>query len=220
VMLVSAFLAATALTQTVGGAMGYESTAVLFVDPETVTLAIVETADGSIVGVRKETLSDCDETATAEIIDMVVGLEALGSPPGGFFVVGSDGVDVAVLKTHLDAATSLDISVPEEPATALARGAALAAANAPLFASSTAALAYSLDAGTGALDPHGLPDHLSFPDMFANEAFSDDDLAYSLVHDEDAEALTRVIDPTVFDDLDDSKPPRRPVLLLRSGIAL
>ena len=220
VMLVSAFLAATALTQSVGGAMGYESTAVLFVDPETATLAIVETGDGSIAGVRKQTLNDSDEAATAEIINMVVGLEALGSPPGGVFVVGSDGVDVGVLKSHLEAATALDVSVPEEPGTALARGAALAAANAPLFASSTAALAYSLDPGTGAVDPHALPDHLSFPDMFANEAFGDDDLAYSLVADEDAEALTRVINTALFDDLDDSKPRRRPVLLLGSGLAV
>ena len=220
VMLVSAFLAATALTQSVGAAMGYESTAVLFVDSDTATLAIVETADGSIAGVRKETLNDSDEAAAAEIINMVVGLEALGSPPGGVFVVGSDGVDVGVLKSHLEAATALDVSVPEEPGTALARGAALAAANAPLFASSTAALAYSLDPGTGAVDPHALPDHLSFPDMFANEAFGDDDLAYSLVADEDAEALTRVINTSLFDDLDDSKPRRRPVLLLGSGLAV
>ena len=49
VMLVSAFLAATALAQSVGGAMGYERTAVLFVEPDTATLAVVETSDGSIV---------------------------------------------------------------------------------------------------------------------------------------------------------------------------
>ncbi len=44
VMLVSAFLAPTALTQSVGGAMGYERTAVLFVEPDTATLAVVETS--------------------------------------------------------------------------------------------------------------------------------------------------------------------------------
>ena len=144
VMLVSAFLSAAALTQSVGEAMGYESTAVLFVELETATLAIVDTADGSIADVRKETLnSDSDAIATAELINMVVGLEKLGSPPGGVFVIGSDYVDIAALKPHLEAATSLNVSAPEEPETALARGAALASANAPLFASSTAALAYS-----------------------------------------------------------------------------
>src|SRR5205807_5768357 len=44
VMLVSAFLAATALAQNVGGATGYERTAVLYVEPDTATLAIVETS--------------------------------------------------------------------------------------------------------------------------------------------------------------------------------
>jgi len=39
VMLILAFLAATALTQSVGGAMGYECTAVLFMEPDTATLA-------------------------------------------------------------------------------------------------------------------------------------------------------------------------------------
>ncbi|GAB4945950.1 hypothetical protein MAHJHV50_50790 [Mycobacterium avium subsp. hominissuis] len=51
----------------------------------------------------------------------------------------------------------------EEPETALARGAALAAANAPLFASSTAALAYAQDPGTGAVDQYSLPDYLYVP---------------------------------------------------------
>ena len=57
VMLVSAFLAATSLTQSVGGAMGYERTAVLFVEPDTATLAVVETSDGSIADVHKEPLN-------------------------------------------------------------------------------------------------------------------------------------------------------------------
>src|SRR6201998_4063928 len=42
VMLVSAFLAATALGQFVGGAMGYETTAVLFVEPETAHFDMLE----------------------------------------------------------------------------------------------------------------------------------------------------------------------------------
>jgi len=60
------------------------------------------------------------------------------------FVVGS-GVDIPLIKPALEAATSLELSVPDEPEMALARGAALASANAPLFASSTAALAYAQD---------------------------------------------------------------------------
>ena len=68
-------------------------------------------------------------------------------------MVGS-GVDIPLIKPALEEATSLPLSVPEQPDMALARGAALASANAPLFASSTAALAYALDPGTGSVSQH------------------------------------------------------------------
>ena len=71
-------------------------------------------------------------------------------------VVGS-GVDIPMIKPALEAATSLQLCTPEEPEMALARGAALASANAPLFASSTAALAYALDYGTGGPSHRGYP---------------------------------------------------------------
>ena len=161
VMLVSAFLAATALGQSVGGAMGYDRTAVLFVEPEAATLAVVETSDGSIVDIYKEQVDgESDDEATAQLTGMIAGLEEMELAPGGVFVVGS-GVDIASIKPALESATSLDVSAPEEPQTALARGAALASANAPLFASSTAALAYAQDPGTGAVDPYVLPEYLS-----------------------------------------------------------
>ena len=215
VMLVSAFLSAAALTQNVGGAMGYESTAVLFIEPETATLAVVDTADGSIADVRKETLNDSDELATAEIVNMVVGLETLKSVPGGVFVIGSDGVDVAALKPHLEAATALAVSAPEEPETALARGAALASANAPLFASSTAAMAYSQDPGTGTVDQSAMPDYLRFTGA---EAELGDELAYSAVPDDDADAATVLLD--VIASPDERRPRHRPVLLMGTGLAV
>ena len=166
VMLVSAFMAATALTQSVGGAMGYERTAVLFVEPESATLAVVETADGSIADVHKQQLCGASsDEATAQLAGMVAGLEELESAPDGVFLVGS-GVDISSIKPALESATSLDVSAPEEPETALARGAALASANAPLFASSTAALAYAQDPGTGAVDPYALPEYLSVGGVF------------------------------------------------------
>src|SRR6185312_7299207 len=74
VMLVSAFLAAAALTQSVGAATDSERTAVLFVEPDSATLAVVETADGSISDVRVS-----GRTAIADLVNMVVGLEKLGS---------------------------------------------------------------------------------------------------------------------------------------------
>ena len=53
VMLVSAFMAAAALTQAVGDATNYANTALLFVEPYTATLAVVDTADGSISEVHR-----------------------------------------------------------------------------------------------------------------------------------------------------------------------
>ena len=123
---------------------------------------------------------------------MVAGLEETESAPGGVFVVGS-GVDIASIKPALESATSLNVSAPEEPETALARGAALASANAPLFASSTAALAYAQDPGTGAVDPYALPEYLSASAAATGDELGDDDLAYSAVADEDADSPTIVI---------------------------
>jgi hypothetical protein len=198
VMLVSAFLAAAALTQSVGGAMGYERTAVLFVEPDTATLAVVETSDGSIADVRKG--------PTAELTKLVALLDELPTRPGGLFLVGC-GVDIATIKPLLEEATSLTVSAPEEPETALARGAALASANAPLFASSTAALAYQRDPGTGAVDADALPEYLSIADAELGE----DGLAYSAATDDEASAPTVVIE---------GKPRRRPVLLVGTALAV
>jgi hypothetical protein len=218
VMLVSAFLSAAALTQAVGDAMGYESTAVLFVEPKSATLAVVDTADGSIADVRKEKVDWASGgTATAELINMVVGLETLELRPGGVFLIGS-GVDIALLKPHLEAATSLAVSAPGEPATALARGAALASANAPLFASSTAALAYSQDPVTGAVDPTALAEYLRFADVSDGAGLGGDDLAYSAVADDDADAPTIMIDN--FGGRNQMRSQRKPVLLLGSGFAV
>jgi hypothetical protein len=212
VMLVSTFLAATSLTQSVGGAMGYERTAVLFVEPDTATLAVVETADGSVADVQKESLvSASGECATAKLMEMVAGLVEMPDGPDGLFVVGA-GVDVAPIKPWLEEATPLSVSTPEEPETALARGAALASANAPLFASSTAALAYAQDPGTGALDASTLPEYL----RIADTETGDDEFAYSAVEDDEASA------PTVVMDAGDqeSEPRSRPGLLVGSAVAV
>ncbi|WP_197382839.1 DUF7159 family protein [Mycolicibacterium mengxianglii] len=140
VMLVSELHAAGALAQAVGKAVGYERTALMFLERNTATLSVVETADGSIVKVQRHDLHTTD--AVAEMASMVAGLESLESPPQGVFVVGS-GVAVGAIKLQLESATSLPVSAPDEPEVALARGAALASANAPLFEASTVGLAYS-----------------------------------------------------------------------------
>lgn len=186
VMLVSAFLAAAALAQAVGNATNYAHTALLFIEPDTATLAIVDTADGSIVDIDRRLLPDDDDAAVAQLTTMVSGAEGLETRPDGVFVVGS-GVDVPLIKPTLEAATTLPLSVPEEPDTALARGAALASAHAPLFVSSTAARAYAQDPGTGAVLPYAVaPEYFDVP----AGAEAGDALAYSAVPDELTDAYT------------------------------
>jgi hypothetical protein len=218
VMLVSAFLAAAALAQAVGQVIGYGRIAMLFLEPECATLAVVDAADGSISDVHKELLHSAD--ATAEVIEMVAGLESLETCPAGLFVVGS-GVDVAPIKSRLETETSLAVTTPEEPETALARGAALASANAPLFASSTAALAYAQDPGTGEVDLDAVaPGYFYVPDAPSGGEPGEEELAYSALPDEEADALTEVMDTAQGDSPNESERRRRPVLLLGSAGAV
>jgi hypothetical protein len=185
VMLVSAFLAAAALAQTVANQTNYARTALLYIEPDAATLAVVDSADGSIVDVHRQALPDDDEAAVAQLASMVSGAETLATHPDAVFVVGS-GVDIPMIKPALEAATTLPLTAPEEPDTALARGAALAAANAPLFASSTAALAYAQDPGTGAIDPFAVaPGYFDAPADGGVAA-----LAYSAVPDGIDDAYT------------------------------
>jgi hypothetical protein len=185
VMLVSAFLAAAALAQTVGNHTNYARTALLYIEPETATLAVVDSADGSVTEVHRQALPQDDEAAVTQLASMVAGAEALEARPNAVFVVGS-GIDIPMIKPALEAATTLPLSAPEEPETALARGAALASANAPLFASSTAALAYAQDPGTGAIEPFAVA-----PGYFETPATADGNaLAYSAVADDFDEAYT------------------------------
>lgn len=199
VMLVSPLLAAAALAQTVGAALDYQHIAMLFVEAGSATLAVVDVTDGSIVDLHRQSLGAHSAMAT-ELAPIVSGLDAAGSRADGVFLIGC-GVDIVPVKPALEAATSLVVSVPEEPDMALARGAALASANAPLFVSSTAALAYALDPGTGEVNPRGLtPTYL---DVSAHADPGQGALAYSAL-DEDDDEIT---------------PRRRPVKLVGSALA-
>ena len=142
VLLVSELHAAAALAQTVGRAVGYDRTALMFVERETATLAVVETVDGSVVKVLSQSLHDGD--AIAVVAEMITSLEVQESVAQGMFVVGS-GVDVSAVKAHLQDLVSVPVIAPEEPQLALARGAALASASAPRYNTSTIGLAYSQD---------------------------------------------------------------------------
>ena len=93
VMLVSAFLSAAALAQVVGNSVGYAQTGLLFVEPDSATLAVVNSADGSITDVHRQPLS-ARHRSIDELSAMASGAEALETRPDGLFVVGS-GVDIA-----------------------------------------------------------------------------------------------------------------------------
>lgn len=183
VMLVSPLLAAAALTQTVGDAMDYEYTALLFVEPKSATLAVVQTSDGSIVDLYRQRVHCAGRGAEAvtELTAMVTAVDGLEARPDGVFVVGC-GVDIVPIAPRLDAAVSIPVSAPEEPDMALARGAAVASANAPLFVSSTVALAYSQDPGTGEVNPGVFSP--AYLDVSANAPLGDSALAYSALADE------------------------------------
>jgi hypothetical protein len=159
VMLVSDGHAAAALAQAVGRAVGYDTTALLFVDRDTATLSVVQTSDGSVVKVLSRSLHSDD--AMAVLTEMAAAVDAQEPRPQGMFVVGS-GVDVTSVKAHLEHLISLPVSAPGEPELALARGAALAAANAPAFEASTVGLAYSQD-------PDGTTAGTAYPGLSAAE---------------------------------------------------
>jgi uncharacterized membrane protein YgcG len=142
VMLVSELHAAAALAQAAGRAVGYDTSALLFIDRDTATLSVVQTDDGSVVKVLSRSLHSAD--AMAVLTEMAAAVDAQDSRPQGMFVVGS-GVDVTSVKAHLEHLVALPVSAPDEPELALARGAALASANAPAFEASTVGLAYSQD---------------------------------------------------------------------------
>jgi hypothetical protein len=218
VMLVSAFMAAAALAQTVGNTVGDHHTALLFLERDTATLAIVDSADGAISDVHKELIPG---DGVAELARMLAGLDELETRPQSVFIVGT-GVDIATIKPQLETLTALPVTAAEEPETALAWGAALASANAPLFASSTAALAYAQDPGTGAVDPFAVsPGYLAAPDVPFGTELGEDDLAYSAVPDEEAEVHTVAQDVISEEHVEhEHEPERRPLVLVGSILAV
>ena len=130
VMLVSDCHAAAALAQAVGRAVGYDTTALLFIDRDTATLSVVRTDDGSVVKVLSRTLHSDD--AMAVLTEMAAAVDAAGFAAAGHvrrrlrrrrrLGEGAPGDLVA-----------MPVSAPEEPELALARGAALASAQRARF---------------------------------------------------------------------------------------
>ena len=190
VLLVSELHAAAALAQAVGRAVGYDKTGLMFVERETATLAVVETTDGSVVKVLSEGLHVGD--AVASVAEMVIAPDTQKSVAQGLIVVGS-GVDVTAVKTQLTDLFAVPVIAPEEPQLALARGAALASANAPRYDPSTIGLAYSQD----------------FDGTTAHRIFMDDLLGH---HDEIPDAADIASEP------EDVAAPSKPFLLVGSSL--
>ena len=229
VMLVSAFVAAAALAQAVGHETGCGRIAMLLVEPDSATLGVVDSDDGSVTVVSTELLdfsrlagelaAGLDADTVAHLADMVTSCDTVQTRPESLFAVGH-GIDIARLKPALEAMTPLSVSTPGDPETALARGAALASAKAPLFTSTTAALAYSQDPGTDRVDRY-----LIIPDV---SDVGSEPVAYSLVLDPDTVtesdnetgAHTEIVLNSAFDGGPDKpRRPRSPLLLVGSTLA-
>jgi hypothetical protein len=207
IMLVSSFMAAAALAQAYGTTTGYTHTGLLFIEPDNATLAVVDSTDGSVTDVRTSPLPDDDTDAVAELTALAAGAGGLNPNPQGLFVVGSDGVDVGMIKAELEAVTPLIVSAPTEPGSALARGAALASAHAPLSDWSTNALAYAQDPGAAAAGPA----------VAAGVAGDSPRLAYS-AEPEEAAAYTGVANAEFLPEED--QPGRRPFLVALAVLML
>jgi putative ABC transport system ATP-binding protein len=140
VLLVSPFHSAIALARAAGESAGYDHTALLCIEPDVATLAVVGAADGMVVEVRRRFLPRDDDEAVTALADIVKGAGEMEGAPQGVFVVGS-GVDIPLIMPTLEDATTLPVSAPEQPESALARGAALASAHTELLTESAIELA-------------------------------------------------------------------------------
>jgi hypothetical protein len=178
VLLVSEFQAAAALAQAVGRAVGYDTTALMFVKRDTATLALVETAEDSVMRVLSQSQSLQNADVIAVLAEMVASLEAEDFSPQGMFVVGSD-VDVTPVKSHLRELVSVPVIAPVEPQLALPRGAALASASAPRFDTSTIGLAYSQEPAATVVDPMSLANDATGI-LGRDDASTDADTAFDL----------------------------------------
>jgi hypothetical protein len=142
VVLISEQSAAGALAQTIGCALGYDTTAVLLIKLNTATVSIVNSADGSFAeGLPR---NFCGAKVADVLPEIVTSLETNDHHPQGVVIVGSR-VEIGAVKSRLESLLAVPVIVPEEPELGLARGAALAAASAVGLEAPTVGLAYSQD---------------------------------------------------------------------------
>src|SRR6476620_4295167 len=111
VVLMSEQSAAGALARTIGCALGYGTTAVLLVKPETATLSIVNSADGSVA---EGPTCNFGGAKLADLLpDIFKDLETNNPRPRGIVVVGSCA-EINEVKSRLESLVALPVIVPEE----------------------------------------------------------------------------------------------------------
>jgi putative ABC transport system ATP-binding protein len=216
VLLVSPFASAIALARAAGESAGHDHTALLCIEPDVATVAVVG-ADGVVVDVRRRFLPHDDDEAVGALVEIVRDADAMEGGPQGVFVVGS-GVDIPLIMPALVAATSLSVSGPEQPETALARGAALASANTEPLTSSAIELARTAGRSAGYT-------HIALlciePDSATSAVLSTDDESIAEVRrrflpSDDAAALTALVEIVKGAEAMEGNP--QGLFLLGSGI--
>ena len=202
VVMVSELHAASALAQAIGQAVGSERTALLFVERDTATLAVVRTGDGAVVRVLSRSLNSGD--VPAEVQGMVAGLAGGEEPAQAVFVVGS-GVDIAALRPLIAAASGLPVHAPDDGDLALARGAALAAASTPRYEASTVGMTSSEDTAAG-------PTQMAAAGYMAP-------LGYSAAPDDEDADLFGYDGPAIDVDPEPDEPDRKSFVLVGSALS-
>jgi hypothetical protein len=200
VAVISPALAAASLAQNLGQTVGCDRMGLLSIESTEATLAVIDCADGSITRLFCQPLNAGDPTAA---VDTVAGrLNAPETCPDGLLLVCPE-VDSSAIRPRLEATCGYEVCEPAEPHAALARGAALASTRVVgAVQASTAALAYTQEADSGVI----AAGYYDIP------SFGVDDLAYSAVPDEDADAATELIEPV-------AAPARRPLLVAGTVLA-
>ena len=194
VVLVSELHAASALAQAIGRAVGYERTALMFLDGDTATLAVVRTGDGAVVRVHTRGRAGGDPA----LGDMVGRLDALDDPPQALYLVGG-GAESGRLRAVISEHTNLPVHAPDDADLALARGAALASASAPRWEAETVGLPPGSDALVDTQAAVGLTERAGAAYMAP--------LGYSAVPDDpdDLELESAVADADILDEPGESE---------------
>src|SRR3984893_5762602 len=169
VIFVSQLQAAGALAQAAGSLFGYDKPALLLVEPDSATVAVADMTDAAIIKVDSQPLTDADTTPV--LTEMLSALKGHPSSPDGMFVIGSR--DLSAVIEQANEVLSIPVSAPADGELALARGAALAAADLGGLDPPTAADLSGLEQPTAALA------YSQDTDALSATAAGADDVAYA-----------------------------------------